>query len=150
MKRVCTQFDQYRDGEMDPAQRAAFEEHLPGCGECLLRMRLLDNLVRAIDVAEPAIPAMFATRVAAKAFAGGQSWDRILLSWLPLRQAWAVAALAACIFAALVLVSSRTASPTYGKYELLVEESEQLVRGEKVQGYDEFRALVSMRGDKYD
>ncbi len=150
MTGICTQFDQYRDGELDAGRRASFEAHLPGCDECLPRMRLLDNLARALEEGEPRIPAAFATRVAAQAFAGAQSWDRILLSWLPLRHAWVAAALAVWIFAALVWVSSRPASQTYGKYETLVEESEKLVQGEKIQGYDEFRALVSLRGEKYD
>jgi len=150
MTSACSQFDKYRDGELIPAQRERFEAHLPGCGECRLRLRLLDNIVRTLSAEEPEVPKGFARRVAARAFAAAQSWDEILLSWFPPRKAWVAATLALCIFAAVVFVSSRSAAQTTDKYESLIEKSEKLIRSDKIQGYAEFRAAVIQRGETYD
>jgi anti-sigma factor RsiW len=150
MTRLCNRFDQYRDGELPPAEQALFERHLEGCGECALRARLLDNLVRALDDEEPTIPAGFARRVAARAFARTLSWDELLLSWLPPRQIWVATTLALCIFAALMVASSRTVSTTSGQYELLIEQSEKLVNWGNIQSYADFRAVAIQRGESYD
>lgn len=150
MRSACSQFDQYRDGELITALRERFEAHLPGCDECRLRVRLLDNIVRALSDEEPGIPVGFARRIAARAFACAQSWDEILLSWFAPRQAWVAATLAVCIFAAVVLASSRSGAQTYDKYQSLIEKSEKLVHWDKIQGYAEFRAAVIQRGETYD
>ncbi len=88
MKKVCKLINKYRDGEIDPAARAAFEAHLHACVKCRQTLALLNNLVHILKPAAPDAPPAFSERVARKAFERGRTWDFMVVSWLRPAPAW--------------------------------------------------------------
>jgi|LSQX01.1.fsa_nt_gb anti-sigma factor RsiW len=123
MKRACALLDRYRDGELDDAGRESFERHLAGCGECRARLRLLDNLVRALKM-EPVRTVDLSARIARRAFAPAPTWYTLVASCFPPRLALAAAELGVLLFVfAWFLPGSRTVS-AYTEYEKLLNEAE--------------------------
>ena len=78
---TCNVFDKYRDGELSPAERSAFEQHLAVCDDCGTKMALLNNIVYAMRQ-ENINPVDQADLIAQQAFSQGTRWDVLVVSWL--------------------------------------------------------------------
>jgi anti-sigma factor RsiW len=88
INKVCKLLSQYRDGELDPARKAAFESHLPSCADCRKTLALLTNLVQILRPGAPPVSPAFPERVARQAFERGRTWDVMVISWLRPTPAW--------------------------------------------------------------
>ena len=123
INRICKLLNQYRDGELDPARRAAFESHLSSCSDCRKTLALLNNLVRILSPGAPAASQAFPERVARQAFERGRTWDIMVVSWLRPTPAWI--ALTFCV----LLTSLLWLSPMFVQH---------------VDAYSEYETLSSM------
>jgi anti-sigma factor RsiW len=121
--RLCKQFDKYRDGELDPAERTQFEFHLKECADCSTKIALLNNLVLCLK-AEEAHPGDIAARIAHKAFEKRSSWDAEVISWLRPGPALAALTLMIALFSSLWVVSRNRQAMAYSEYEKLMEKAD--------------------------
>jgi anti-sigma factor RsiW len=119
----CALFDKYRDGELDDSGRGAFESHLAGCGDCQVRMSLLNNLVCVLKQ-EKMQPLDLADRIARQAFQPTPSWDVLVVSWFRPRFATAVFGFILILASFLWLVPMNQPVAAYTEYESLLNEAE--------------------------
>jgi anti-sigma factor RsiW len=124
MSMLCDLFNRYRDGMLDPDQAIRFESHLTECDQCRPRLFLLNNMVDAIRDQEMPVLQHSPADIAARAYAQGESWDALLLSWLKPMPAWSFAALLV-IFAFLWVVPFVQQSASKSNYEDLMTSSDQ-------------------------
>jgi len=125
MVRHCSWFDCYRDGELNPAQKAEFEAHLAICNDCRMKAQLLDRLVRVLELEEVGSPTTPGDLIAARAFEEPPSWDDVLVSWLRPAPAWsAVALLLILLLFAWGAPGTQPASVP-GEYETLMSQRDQ-------------------------
>lgn len=117
---LCSQFDKYRDGELDAVERRRFEVHRATCRECQARAILLDNVVGALrkevhcrDIAD---------RIAHEAFRKKNSWDALVISWLHPRPVMATVVMLLALFSFVWLVPGWQVSG-YSEYETLLDEA---------------------------
>jgi anti-sigma factor RsiW len=121
--RVCEWFDQYRDEDLNAAQREQFEAHLTGCPVCRARMALLDNVVCALRQSSADAPLGFSERIARRAFNQRKSWDLMVVSWLRPAPALIALIVTLFIFSSLWLIPGFRQTETVGEYEAVVNES---------------------------
>jgi hypothetical protein len=93
MSMLCGLFNRYRDGMLDREQTIRFESHLTECNQCRPRLFLLHNMVGTIRDQDMPVLKRSPSDIAARAYAQGESWDALLLSWLKPMPAWSFAAL---------------------------------------------------------
>jgi anti-sigma factor RsiW len=132
---VCDLLSRYRDGELAPALKAEFESHLTLCNECRRALSLLNNIVRVLVPAVPAIP-ISAELIAHRAFRQGTRWDLMVLSWIRPAPAYAALAFALLVSSLLWFVPMSRPVDAYGEYEVLIattptaqpQTDEELVR----------------------
>ena len=126
--RTCKLFDRYRDGELNSAERSAYESHLASCEDCRARMSLLNNLVQIIR-AEDVQPLDTADRIARRAFERGHSWDVEVISWLRPGPALAALTLMLALFSSLWIFMGNRQVIAYSEYEKLMEEATAMNSG---------------------
>lgn len=119
----CTLFDEYRDGELDDAGRTAFEAHMADCGDCRIRMSLLNNLVYVLKQ-EKVQPLDLADRIARQAFQQAPSWDVLVAAWFRPRFAMAVFGSILILASFLWLIPMNQSAVAYTEYEKLLNEAE--------------------------
>ena len=119
-RKICKLLNRYRDGELDPARRAAFESHLSSCSDCRKTLALLNSLVRILSPGAPAVSQAFPERVARQAFDRGRTWDIMVISWLRPTPAW-IALVACIVLTSLLWLSPSFVQPVdaYSEYETL-------------------------------
>ncbi len=124
--RICSLFDEYRDGELNSIERRQFESHLAVCEDCRIKMSLLNNLVCILKRDETEMPAGLAVRIVQKAFRKTISWDALVVSWIQPRPALAALALVLALFSFLWLVSDYEHVNAYSEYETLMQEADAM------------------------
>jgi hypothetical protein len=129
--RTCNAFDRYRDGELDPAQRSAFELHLAICEDCRTKMALLNKIVHILKQ-EEIRPRDQADQIARKAFIVGNSWDALVVSWLRPGPAMAALALVLVLFSFLWIIPSNQRINAYSEYQQLMDEADAINLGTNV------------------
>ncbi|HYK87767.1 MAG TPA: zf-HC2 domain-containing protein [Acidobacteriota bacterium] len=149
--RVCDEFDRYRDGGLNAAERDRFEGHLAGCRDCRERNALLNNVVRALTAVSSEMPRGLPERIARRAFTQRASWDALVISWLKPAPALIALVLTVLLFSYLWLVPGfRQAEPvTHSEYEALVNESYGLNQGSgagQVRGDDDLLNWLEQEG----
>jgi anti-sigma factor RsiW len=118
---ICDLFDQYRDEELNAAERTAFESHLGSCEDCRMKKSLLDHVVLIVRK-EAAQPIDMASRIAHRAFLRKNSWASAVVSWLHPLPAMAALVLALVLFSSLWIISGNGKVSAYSEYEQLIEE----------------------------
>jgi hypothetical protein len=119
---TCNVFDKYRDGELSPAERSAFEEHLAVCADCGSKTALLNNIVYAMQQ-ERINPVDQADLIAQKAFSRGTRWDALVVSWLRPGPALAALTLVLVLFSFLWIIPGSQPINAYSEYERLMDET---------------------------
>jgi hypothetical protein len=139
MKRLCDQFNQYRDGVLGPEQKMQFETHLAGCEKCPPRLFLLNNMVHAIR--NQPIPALIdrPERIADRAYMGTGSWDILLLSWLRPLPVWSGLAVLMILFTFLWV------APFSGQLNSASEDEYLLIEGGQAGG-----AIATLSDDELE
>ena len=125
MARQCNWFDRYRDGELNPAQKAKFEAHQAVCDDCRMKAQVLNRLVPVLEREGGGSPATPANRIAAKAFEKPPSWDDVLLSWLGPAPAWSAVALLLVLLAFIWVTPGTQQASVPGEYETLMSQGDQ-------------------------
>lgn len=120
--RICEWFDQYRDGELGPAERGRFESHLDTCEDCRMKTSLLNHVVLLIR-GEEMRPVDVADRVARRAFLKGSNWASDVISLIRPLPALAALVLAAIFISSLWMISGNGEANVYAEYEQLIEET---------------------------
>ena len=116
----CNEFDKYRDGELSPAERSAFEKHLTVCDDCGTKRTLLNGIVYAMQQ-EKINPVDRADLIARQAFSRSNSWDALVVSWLRPGPALAALALMLVLFSFLWIVPENQQINAYSEYEKLMD-----------------------------
>jgi hypothetical protein len=129
--RTCNVFDKYRDGELNPAERSAFELHLAVCEHCRTKMTLLSKIVHILRQ-EEVRPLDQADRIARKAFNLGSSWDALVVSWLRPGPAMAALALVLVLFSFLWIIPGNQRINAYSEYQQLMDETNAVSLGTSV------------------
>ena len=123
--RTCNRFDNYRDKEMDAAQRREFEVHRTVCEDCRAKETLLDNLVRILKRESLPMPDL-AGRIAYQAFQQGSSWDTLVISWLRPGLAFAALTLVLVLFSFVWLLPGNGTISAYSEYKTLMDEADTI------------------------
>jgi anti-sigma factor RsiW len=129
--RTCNVFDKYRDGELGPAERNAFELHLAVCEGCRTKMALLNKIVHVLRQ-EEIRPIDQADRIAGRAFRLGNSWDALVVSWLRPGPAFATLALMIVLFSFLWIMPGSQQINTYSEFQKLMNDAETVNLGMSV------------------
>src|SRR5438552_8009245 len=109
---LAEQLNAYVDGELDAADRAAFERHLAACATCQLeleQMRSTRTAVHALSMLRAPRPMTITATAPAASHAGG--W---LAPWLPWTWRLGSLAAAACFLLAVLSVAQQAATPSGG------------------------------------
>ncbi len=125
MDRHCRWFDRYRDGELNPDQKAKFETHLAACDDCGTKAQLLNRLVLVLGSQGVGIPATPANLIAARVFEKPPSWDDVLVSWLRPAPAWSAVALLLILFSFIWTAPATQQTVSSSEYEVLVSQGDQ-------------------------
>ena len=118
----CNVFDKYRDGELNPAERKEFEQHLAVCGDCGTKMTLLNNIVYVLKQ-EEINPVDQAALIARQAFSRSNTWDALVVSWLRPGPALATLTLVLVLFSFLWIIPGNQQINAYSEYEKLMDET---------------------------
>jgi len=106
-EKVCREISNYLEGEVDPALRAAMDQHFPACQRCSSLLEGMRNVIRLYsDERMMEVPAGFGRRLERRLAQNvrGSRWS----TW----SAWLVPVAALALFAGgLRLANSLTASP---------------------------------------
>jgi anti-sigma factor RsiW len=148
--RVCSLLDRYRDGELDPLKRDQFESHLRGCSDCRCKLALLNNLVCALQQAEPPLSKGLPERIARRAFEQRLSWDVLVISWLKPAPTWAALILAILLFVSVWMIPTFKKQEMAGEYEALVNEGLSITSaggGSQIRGDDDLVRWLEEEGD---
>ncbi len=130
--RSCGLFDRFRDGELSASQRQQFEAHLSGCPGCVERMRLLDNIVRALRSSPSEVPLGLSERIAREAFHRPQAWESMVVSWLKPVPALIVLTVMVFLFSSFWLKGGLNRIESYGEFEALLNETYSVIPGSGV------------------
>jgi anti-sigma factor RsiW len=125
MLRHCSWFDRYRDGALNPAQKAEFESHIAVCDACRMKERLLNRLVIVLEREEVGRPAAPANLVAARAFEEPPSWDALLVSWLSPAPAWSAVVVLLVLFSFVWMAPTTQQTGSSSEYEVLMSPGDQ-------------------------
>jgi predicted anti-sigma-YlaC factor YlaD len=120
MIRLCNRFDRYRDGELNPVQRAQFEAHLNNCDDCRQRTYLLNNLLHVLKIQPATPPEGLPGYVTHRVFQNSDSWDVVLASWLRPLSAWSAVAVVLVVSVLLWVLPAMQPMNTYTEYEALM------------------------------
>ena len=108
-EKVCQEISNYLEGEVDPALRAAMDQHFPACPRCSSVLEGMRNVIRLYsDERMMEVPAGFGRRLEKRLAKNVRASDSRWSTW----SAWLVPVAALALFAGgLRLANSLTVSP---------------------------------------